>query len=472
MSDSTPFHSRLDFELAPAPSGIWARLLRQMQLQLLLTFYPHPDSCFFPTRLRVLLAGLSIFFGTIFLGYYWWDVKKHIPHYPALLAVMLGFSFLVLVQVLWQPIPRLKNTLIFPVLLWFCLPVFFFLDYLFMAGRWPALEYLCVMLLLYSNLLYWRVAALGIATGFCVALFVFCALGGQLFHPAPLDVFGLAVVLAGGLSSSYTFGRADSQRYAQNARAVRIISKRLEMAFGVQLALSEALRHEARYSPDQASAQRLAEVVQRLDVRANLTRASLQEIEREVGQAPLFGIQLLQVERLCPAMQQELESAYGWPAQQLQRSLQCHDGQGLVLQGVWMETVQLLASVFALMLRHASRPEQAEQGGTLVAVQWDQTHSRVRLSIAQGSDPAAFAVLDATQGKRSEAEHMALAARLLPAYSLYVMKKMGARLQLHSTAGGQLHSLRISWPRPDLLQNRFTGYRPLSLMREYEEHLE
>ena len=80
MSDSTPFHSRLDFELAPAPSGIWARLLRQMQLQLLLTFYPHPDSCFFPTRLRVLLAGLSIFFGTIFLGYYWWDIKKHIGY--------------------------------------------------------------------------------------------------------------------------------------------------------------------------------------------------------------------------------------------------------------------------------------------------------------------------------------------------------------------------------------------------------
>ena len=52
------------------------------------------------------------------------------------------------------------------------------------------------------------------------------------------------------------------------------------------------------------------------------------------------------------------------------------------------------------------------------------------------------------------------------------MKKMGVNLQLHTTADGQVHSLRMTWPRPDLLQNRFTGYRPLSLMQMYEEHFE
>lgn len=472
MRKQAEFHSRLDFAQAPRPQSWWARLQRQLQLQLLLTFYPHPDSSFYPTRLRVLLAAILVLVGTSFLGFYWWDIKRGIPHYSWLLAAMLVLSLLVMVQVCWQPLPKLKDTFIFPAFLWFCLPIFFFLDYLFMAGRWPSLEYLCVMLLLYSNLLHWRVAALGMLTALFFSVAVFLLFGGQLFYPAALDIFGVAVVVTGGLASSYTFGRADSLRYAQNARAIGIVGKRLEAAFGVQLALSEALRHEARHSKDAYSQGRLAEVVQRLDLRANLTRAKLQEIEKEVGQMQILGMQLLQVERLCPAVLQELASAYGWPEHRLKQDLLCTEAQpGLVLQGVWVETVQLLASVLALMLRHvADRPDQGAEAARLAA-HWDQTQGSVRLSMTNSVDAAAFAVLEAQQGKRA-AEHLALAERLLPAYSVFIMKKMGVNLQLHTTADGQVHSLRMTWPRPDLLQNRFTGYRPLSLMQMYEEHFE
>jgi hypothetical protein len=473
MKDQSQFHSRLDFSQAPAPTGWWARVLGQIQLQLLLTFYPHPDTPFYPTRLRVLLAAILVLFGTAFLGYYWWDVKRDIPHYGKLLAAMLSLSVLAIVQVLWQPIPRLKNHIFFPVFLWFCLPVFFFLDYLMMAGRSLALEYLCVMLLLYSNLLHWRVAALGMATALAFSAVVAYWLQGRFFYPAPLDIFGLFIVPVVGLVSSYTFGRVDSQRYAQNARAVRTVGSSLETAFGVQLALSEALRHEVQRSNDANTQRRLAEVVQKLDLRANLTRAQLQEIEKEVGQMQVLDVRLLQVERLCPAVVQELESAYGWPDERLQNCLQCDEQAGLVLQGVWVETVQLLASVLALMLRQEAgrgvKVQDAEDPNRL-ALQWDQTQGWVRLSVGRVADMATFAVLDAQQSKHSAAEHLALAERLLPAYSIYVMKKMGAQLQLHTTAAGQVDRLRLSWPRPDLLQNRFTGYRPLSLLQMYEDH--
>lgn len=470
MNKPAQLHSRLDFAQEPTPRGCWERLLRQLQLQFLLTFYPHPDSFFYPTRLRVLLAAIVVLLGTAFLGYYWWDTKHLIAHYDKGLEALAALALLVLVQVLWQPIPKLKTTWIFPVFLWFCLPVFFFLDYLWMAGRWPSLEYLCVMLLLYSNLLHWRVAALGLLTAALASALVFQLLGGQWFYPAALDIFGLALAVLGGLASSYTFGRADSLRYAQSARVVRIVGKRLEAAFGVQLALSEALRHEARESKDAEIQARLAEVVQRLDLRANLTRAKLQEIETEVGQMQIVGVKLLQVARLCPAVLRELEDAYGWSAEQLKRDVRwLEEPAGLVLQGVWMETVQLLASVLALLLRHAA---DAQGGAPPLLARWDQTPSGVRLSIGSQTDAAAFqTVFDAEHSKRGAAEHWAWAERLLPAYSVYIMKKMGASLQLHTTAGGRVHSLRMTWPRPDLLQNRLTGYRPLSLMQMYQDHL-
>lgn len=468
MRKQAEFHSSLDFSQAPAPLGWRARLWRQMQLQLLLTFYPHPDSSFYPSRSRVLMAAILALLGVTFLGYYWWDIKRNIPHYGGILAAILVLSLLVMAQVLWQPIPRLKNTLIFPVFLWFCIPVFFFLDYLFMAGRWPSLEYLCLMLLLYANLLHWRAAGLGMLVGLAFSLGVFQLLGGQLFYPSALDIFGVTLAAVGGLVSSYTFGRADSLRYEQNARTTHIISKRLEAAFGVQLALSEALRHEVERSTDGYSKNRLAEVAQNLDLRANLIRAQLQEIEKEAGQMQILGIQILQVERLCPAVMQELEGAYGWPEQSLRQDLQCEEEPGLALQGVWMETVQLLASVIALMLRHT--PDRPEQQARRVRLRWDQTAGSVRLSVVSAADAGALAVLDAQQNRRAAAEHWVLAERLLPAYSIYVMKKMRAQLQIHTTASGQVHSLRVSWPQPDMLQNRFTGYRPLSLLQMHENH--
>lgn len=48
MNKPAQLHSRLDFAQEPTPRGCWERLLRQLQLQFLLTFYPHPDSFFIP----------------------------------------------------------------------------------------------------------------------------------------------------------------------------------------------------------------------------------------------------------------------------------------------------------------------------------------------------------------------------------------------------------------------------------------
>ena len=77
------FHSRLDVPERP-PKTVWSRLHYELQRQVLLSFYPHPDSFAYPTRSRLLVFALSIFFGALVLGWYWADAKRGlIPHYFA-----------------------------------------------------------------------------------------------------------------------------------------------------------------------------------------------------------------------------------------------------------------------------------------------------------------------------------------------------------------------------------------------------
>ena len=71
------------------------------------------------------------------------------------------------------------------------------------------------------------------------------------------------------------------------------------------------------------------------------------------------------------------------------------------------------------------------------------------------------------QAKRQEA----LAEELLPAYSIYVLKKMGAQLRVGDLNEGSPMWLHISWPVAEVINNRLTGYRPLSLMKMYENQL-
>ncbi len=482
MKPHTDFHSRLDIPELPVRASIWKRLGYQLQRQLLLTFYPHPDSFSYPSRQRTIFTACLIFVGTVVLGWYWWPLKHGYLYYQGALLVLLGLSFFSVLQLRLRLIPGVRATLVFPVLMWFSLPGFFFFDYLIATARYPALEYLCVMLLLYANLLHWRVAAVGMASAAVCACAVFYAMGGSLFWPQALDVFAISASVLGGLLSSYTFAKVDSRRYAQNMRIVSIVSKRMNAALGVQLALSATLRHEAQSTADETCRRRLLDVVQCLDWRANLIRAELQEMEKDASTvAQLGSTQLLQVGHVLPAVLEELEDAYALPAASFSLSLQAPADEGLVLQGEKLETVQLLASVWALMSRNELRAGQPENAAinpsipselisseqTALQVRWVKRDGQVELSLARGQGASALAVLDAEQDKSSRSEHLAWAERLLPAYSIYVLKKMGARIYFANLQAGQPQSLRIVWPKPEWVQNRLLSDRPLTLLQMY-----
>ena len=465
------FHSRFDVPDQPQGRGLWARLRYEVQRQVLLTFYPHPDSFYYSTRPRLLTASALVFFGAVILGAYWWSAKRSfVPFYTGMLGCMMALGLLFFIKVYFRLLPGLKDSFIFPGVLWISLPMFFFLDYFFLQGRTPSSEHLAIMLLLYTGLLHWRVGGLGGVVAVLLAAGFYGLSGGTFFMPSDVDIFVLATAYVGGLLSSYTFAAADSQRYEQNARILHTVGKRLETALGAQLALSEALRHEASSATEGSTHRRLLDVAERLDVRANLTRAELQEMQSDTGQMQsLGGTQILKVHDLCHAAVGELERAYSLPPELVHERLHCHGDTHLVVQGEWGESVQMFASVLAMMLR-AERA--AKTANMAVDLYWQEQDGQVQVEIQRVGSlstarPKGKGLGAWQQAKRQEA----LAEELLPAYSIYVLKKMGAQLRVGDLNEGSPMWLHISWPVAEVINNRLTGYRPLSLMKMYENQL-
>lgn len=328
------------------------------------------------------------------------------------------------------------------------------------------------MLLIYTNLLHWRVAAVGIFLAYLLAFAVFHIFGGHFFILSEVNIIAIAGSVLVGLASSYTFGFADSKNFEQNARLLRIVSNRVQVALGVQLALSEALRHEANVSEEADLQRRLQEVAERLDVRANLTRAELQEMENEVSQTEFWGgTQLLEVSSLLRSVIIELERTYDYSAPQLKNQLRTHGDSKLVLQGEWGETVQMLASLFAMMLR-PNVPALAGQQDLYLDVHWQALPGQVQVEMQRiGGRGTQYTLARGSAGRLKERSLHALAEQLLPAYSVYVLKRMGAELRLGHLEQGTPSWLLITWPAPELIQNRLTGNRRLSLMQMYENHL-
>ncbi len=141
MRRTVEHHSRFDFPNEPPKANWWHKLRHQARLQLLLTFYPHPDSVFYPQRKRVLLSAILVFVGAIVFGYYWRHEKRAIPHYEVnrLILALLGLGMWLKSQ--FNLIPRLKDAFLYPIFLWLCLPVFFFLDYFLLAGGRPSVAH-------------------------------------------------------------------------------------------------------------------------------------------------------------------------------------------------------------------------------------------------------------------------------------------------------------------------------------------
>ncbi len=465
------FHSRLDVPERP-PKTVWSRLHYELQRQVLLSFYPHPDSFAYPTRSRLLVFALSIFFGALVLGWYWADTKRGlIPHYFAWIFALALMGLLFFLKVYFRLLPAAKDVFIFPILLWLGLPLFFFLDFFFLGGARPSSEYLVIMLLLYGNLLHWRVSGAGCLLALLVAALIFYASGGHFFVPSDTDWFAIVGGYVVGLASSYTFGLEDKKNFEKSGRILYTVGKRMQAALSVQLALSEALRHEAANTHgDKRLHQQLLELAQRLDVRANLTRAELQEAESQVLQADRFsGVQLLGVVDLHRAATAELRRTYGVDAEMVQRLLQVHGDTSLVLQGEWDETVEMLASVLAMMLRV---DEQAVQTQTFALdVHWQTTAGQVQMEMQRVGSLGAFYPSKGGTAWQKGRKQENLAEQLLPAYSSYVLQKMGAQVRVGDLQEGTPAWLLISWPTADMFQNRLTGYKPLSLMQMYEDRV-
>ena len=473
------------------------RMRKFLRLELrklfLLSAYPHPDSYTYPSRQRMLIVSLGLCLGNLLYGAYsfYYFYQGSIGYWFNGLIALLSLAFFIKVYLLrWG---RLNDNLLYALLLGWALPIFFFINYFAAGGGNPALEHLCLALLLYTNLLHWRVAAFGVPSAFGVALLArlfFTPLASATPVIDALFIGGSAFI---GLVNSYSFSALEQERSRRAQRILRVIGQQLQKPLGIQLALSEALRYEASATEESKIKNRLFELAEKLDARANQTRIELESLNQQSQNLKNFGAtQLLHLRALGEHIRLELNKSYGWDLQVGTAPVSVDCADDVFIQGELTEVVQTLASVIALILRPqlelAQQDPHSDKSGQPVlhiSAKNHQHHSHLEYKLV-GGDPKHAAAQPAHKRAKlprtdsenyltagdywlnslNRANHKA-AGDLLPAYSLFVLNKLEARIRFDGPEQGPPKHIHILFPLPRLYKDRNKDL-PASLLAMYQ----
>ena len=462
------------------------RILASLRLQLrhvfLLSAYPHPDSFTYPSRQRMLIISAGLTLGSLLYGAYsfYYFYQNGISYWFNGLIALLSFAFFF--KVLLRRGARLNDKLIYAILLNWALPVFFFVHYFAVAGGHPALEHLCLAILFYTNLLHWRVSSIGLLIALALGFLCKLCLSFEPIAAPWIDTFFISSAISAGLLNTYSFSALERERQQQTHRILRVIGQQLQKPLGIQLALSEALRYEANAASESKIENRLFELAEKLDARANQTRIALENLNHEDQTLQNLGAtQLLHLRALGEPIRLELNKSYGWnlPAPTALISVDCDDD--VYIQGELTEVVQTLASVIALILRpRFDQIEQEQDNKTAqqpilrISAKNDGQNSHLEYKLVEGeAAPSAAATKTASKqfkleqtdaekqllsnaywmNKLNRANHNAV-GDLLPAYSLFVLNKLEARIRLEEIENGAPKHIHILFPLPRQYSDR------------------
>ena len=474
------------------------RLLRYWRLELrklfLLSAYPHPDSYTYPSRQRMLIVSAGLGLGNLLYGFYsfYYFYQGSSGYWFNALMALLCFAFCIKVYLRrWL---RLNDSLLYALMLGWTLPIFFFINYFAAGGGNPALEHLCMALLLYTNLLHWRVAGFGVPCAFGVALlarFFFTPVASATPVIDALFIGGSALI---GLVNSYSFSALEQERSLRAQRILSVIGQQLQIPLGIQIALSEALRYEAVAASESKIKNRLFELAEKLDTRANQTRIELETLNQQSQNLQHFGAtQLLHLRALSENIRLELNKSYGWDLQVGTAPVTVDCADDVFIQGELTEVVQTLASVIALILRpqldqakNNPQSERAQQPILHISAKNHKHHSHLEYKLVGGEPGHAAAQQPAAKRMRlpqTESETQLLAGAywlnslnranhkavgdLLPAYSLFVLNKLEARIRLERVENGSPKHIHILFPLPRLYKDR-NKELPVSLLEMYQ----
>lgn len=468
-----------------------AYLRRQLRQEFLLSAYPHPDSFTYPSRYRMLLisGGLVLGHALYALYSYLFFYKAGISHwFNVLLAILSAAYFLKVFLRRWT---RLNDALLYALLLAWALPIFFFTNYFAAGGGGLTLPHLCLALLLYTNLLHWRVGAFGVPLALGLALLAkFFFISGSLATPL-IDSLFIAGATLIGLVNSYSFSVLERERSQQAHRILQVIGQQLQKPLGIQLALSEALRYEAVTAEDAKIKNRLFELAEKLDARANQTRIELETLQQQSQQLQDFGsTQLLHARALGEHIRHELNRSYGFDLQAGTAPVWVECDDDVFLQGELTEVVQMLASVNALLLRAqlelvARDPDSSQAPRPIVHISWKnhQQHSHLEYTLV-GGVPLSPSTTQSAKPQRSAANEQPLSSTywlnnlnranhravgdLLPAYSLFVLNKLEARIRFNQFEEGFPRKIQILIPLPRVHAGR-NKTLPASLLAMYQQ---
>ena len=473
-------------------------LLQYCRLQLrqlfLLSAYPHPDSYTYPSRQRMLIVSAGLGLGNLLYGFYafyYFYQGSNGYWFNALIAL---FCFVFFIKVYLRSWLRLNDSLLYALMLCWALPIFFFINYFVAGGGSPALEHLCLALLLYTNLLHWRVAAFGVPSAFGLALFARLLFSPVASATPAIDALFIGGSVLIGLVNSYSFSALEQERSRRAQRILRVIGQQLQKPLGIQLALSEALRYEAVAASESKIKNRIFELAEKLDARANQTRIALETLNQQSQNLQQFGAtQILHLRALGEHIRLELNKSYGWDLQAATAPVSVECADDVFIQGELTEVVQTLASVIALILRPQldqakGNPESdnSQQPILHISAKNHKHHSHLEYKLVGGepspvetqSSPKRVRTVPRTDSETqilssaywlnslNRANHKAV-GDLLPAYSLFVLNKLEARIRLERIENGSPKHIHILFPLPHQYKDRNKDL-PASLLDMYQ----
>lgn len=241
-----------------------------------------------PSTARLQWLGIFTFGGHFLFGWLWgWAIPQ--PYEIPGLRVVLALTGLVLLRRgVNRDLTSRTSVWVFGIIFWVQLPLFFGWMFLMNEGNKVWLASVCAMILIYFNITDWRLASLGIATGFASAAGLFLLMRtGQAwvgFDPENMTLiaFSLTMSLMLGMSSA----NLRRVRLLNTLRAMGVMAHELRTPLATVNLVGDVLGGMALDDmPEAQRKKKLAELSQRLK---HLVRGMNRQIDTQISNAQLL----------------------------------------------------------------------------------------------------------------------------------------------------------------------------------------
>jgi two-component system CAI-1 autoinducer sensor kinase/phosphatase CqsS len=266
--------------------GMGGRLRARIKAEL---FQEQLDLILHPSRWRLRWLGLFTVVGHPLFGWIWGHWLPQPYESPALRAVMGTLGLLLI----WESIvndPSSKlSARIFTLVFWLQLPLFFSWMYLCNNGNTVWLASFCAMVLIYYHVTDWRAATVGTLSGALLAWTLF-RWWGPAVTPLSDQQFAVnSVIIAFSWSSAVVLGLSSANLRREHLQhtltTMGIMAHELRTPLATMSLIGDAVRNESRQLKEPGGAQRLDQLVVRLQT---LVRNMNQQIDTQIANARLL----------------------------------------------------------------------------------------------------------------------------------------------------------------------------------------